>query len=56
MQGVEVVQDAVQAAEALFELLENAQKAQALNVAAQAIMQKNMGSLQKHVQVIDQYL
>lgn len=56
VQGVEVVQDAVQAANALFELLENVQKAQVLNVAAQAIMQKNMGSLQKHIQVIDQYL
>jgi len=56
VQGVEVVQDAVQAAKALFELLENVQKAQVLNVAAQAIMQKNMGSLQKHIQVIDQYL
>ena len=56
VQGVEVVQDAVQAANALFELLENVQKAQVLNVAAQVIMQKNMGSLQKHIQVIDQYL
>ncbi|MBI1452091.1 3-deoxy-D-manno-octulosonic acid transferase [Acinetobacter sp. FL51] len=56
VQGVEVVQDAVQAAKALFELLENVQKAQVLNLAAQAIMQKNMGSLQKHIQVIDQYL
>lgn len=54
--GVEIVQDAEQAAQVLFELLENPQKAQALNTAAQQIMQKNTGSLQKHIQVIDQYL
>ena len=56
VQGVEVVEDAEQAAQALVELAENPQKAQALNVAAQQIMQKNTGSLQKHIQVIDQYL
>lgn len=56
VQGVAVVQDAAQAAEALFELLDNPQKAQALNAAAQVIMRKNTGSLQKHIQVIDQYL
>ena len=56
VQGVEVVEDAEQAAQALVELAENPQKAQALNAAAQQIMQKNTGSLQKHIQVIDQYL
>ena len=56
VQAVEVVDDAEQAVQALVALVENPHKAQALNAAAQAIMQKNTGSLQKHIQVIDQYL
>lgn len=56
VQAVEVVEDAEQAVQALVALVENQHKAQALNAAAQAIMQKNTGSLQKHIQVIDQYL
>ena len=54
--AVEVVQDAQQAAEVLLELLQDQIKAQRLNTAAQRIMQLNMGSLAKHIQVIDQYL
>ncbi|WP_180170772.1 3-deoxy-D-manno-octulosonic acid transferase [Acinetobacter sp. YH12027] len=54
--AVVVVQDFEQAASALVEIIQNTAKAQALNDAAQLIMQKNTGSLQKHIQVIDQYL
>lgn len=54
--AVEVVQDAQQAAEVLLELLQDQIKAQRLNTAAQRIMQLNMGSLAKHIQVIDRYL
>ena len=55
-QGVRVVQDAEQAAQVLFELIEDKVQAQCLNAAAQQIMQKNTGSLAQHIQVIDQYL
>lgn len=55
-QGVRVVQDAEQAAQVLFELIEDNVQAQRLNAAAQQIMQKNTGSLAQHIQVIDQYL
>lgn len=55
-QGVRVVQDAEQAAQVLFELIEDKLQAQCLNAAAQQIMQKNTGSLAQHIQVIDQYL
>ena len=54
--AVLVAQDADQAIQQLTELLENEQQAQALNTAAQRIMQKNTGSLAKHIAVIDQYL
>ncbi|WP_312086023.1 3-deoxy-D-manno-octulosonic acid transferase [Acinetobacter variabilis] len=54
--AVEVVQDAKQAAETLLEILNNSAKAESLNTAAQKIMQQNQGSLEKHIQVIDQYL
>lgn len=55
-EGVRVVQDAEQAAQVLFELIEDKLQAQCLNAAAQQIMQKNTGSLAQHIQVIDQYL
>ena len=55
-EGVRVVQDAEQAAQVLFELIEDNVQAQRLNAAAQQIMQKNTGSLAQHIQVIDQYL
>lgn len=54
--AVKVVQDAEQAAHVLIELLENSQKAEALNIQAQKILQQNQGSLERHIQVIDQYL
>src|SRR5690606_25604645 len=54
--AVVVVRDFEQAASALVDIIQNTAKAQALNDAAQLIMQKNTGSLQKHIQVIDQYL
>ncbi|MCU4311227.1 3-deoxy-D-manno-octulosonic acid transferase [Acinetobacter variabilis] len=54
--AVEVVQDATQAAETLLEILNNSAKAESLNIAAQKMMQQNQGSLEKHIQVIDQYL
>ncbi len=54
--AVEVVQDAKQAAETLLEILNNSAKAESLNTAAQKIMQQNQGSLERHIQAIDQYL
>ncbi|MEK5758971.1 3-deoxy-D-manno-octulosonic acid transferase [Acinetobacter variabilis] len=54
--AVEVVQDATQAAETLLEILNNSAKAESLNTAAQKMMQQNQGSLERHIQVIDQYL
>ncbi len=56
VEGVTVVQDAEQAAQVLIELLTDEAKAKRLNSAAQQIMQKNTGSLAKHIAVIDQYL
>ena len=56
VEGVTVVEDAEQAAQVLIELLTNKSKAEKLNIAAQQIMQKNTGSLAKHITVIDQYL
>lgn len=55
-QAVEVVENAQQAATTLLELLNNSEKAESLNTAAEKIMQQNQGSLAKHIQVIDQYL
>jgi 3-deoxy-D-manno-octulosonic-acid transferase len=55
-QAVEVVDNFKQAAETLLELLNNSEKAESLNTAAQKIMQLNTGSLARHIQVIDQYL
>jgi 3-deoxy-D-manno-octulosonic-acid transferase len=55
-QAVEVVENAQQAATTLLELLNNLEKAESLNTAAQKIMQQNQGSLAKHIAVIDQYL
>src|SRR5690606_41961346 len=54
--AVKVVQDAEQAAHVLIELLEDSKKAKALNIQAQKILQQNQGSLERHIQVIDQYL
>ena len=56
VEGLTVVQDAEQAAQVLIELLTDKSKAEKLNIAAQQIMQKNTGSLAKHIAVIDQYL
>ena len=56
VEGVTVVEDAEQAAQVLIELLTDKAKAEKLNIAAQQIMQKNTGSLAKHITVIDQYL
>ncbi|OTG96675.1 3-deoxy-D-manno-2-octulosonate transferase [Acinetobacter sp. ANC 4654] len=56
VEGVTVVEDAEQAAQVLIELLTDKSKAEKLNIAAQQIMQKNTGSLAKHIAVIDQYL
>ena len=56
VEGLTVVQDAEQAAQVLIELLTDEAKAKRLNSAAQQIMQKNTGSLAKHIAVIDQYL
>lgn len=55
-EGVEVVTSATQAADLMLELLSGSAKAEKLNAAAQVIMWNNQGSLQKHIQVIDQYL
>ena len=54
--GVVVADNFEQAAVALMSLIQDVGSAQALNAAAQVIMRKNTGSLQKHIQVIDQYL
>ncbi|OTG84507.1 3-deoxy-D-manno-2-octulosonate transferase [Acinetobacter sp. ANC 5054] len=54
--AVVVAEDFEQAAVALMSLIQDVGSAQALNAAAQVIMRKNTGSLQKHIQVIDQYL
>lgn len=54
--AVAVVQDARQAADILIELLENSHQAEALNLAAQNMMQQNQGALRRHIQVIDRYL
>ena len=54
--GVNVVNDAEQAAKALIELLNDHVAAEQLNQQAQQIMLKNTGSLAKHIAVIDQYL
>lgn len=54
--AVKVVEDAEQAAAVLMALLENTEQANTLNQAAQKIMQLNIGSLAKHIQVIDAYL
>ncbi|TQR62609.1 3-deoxy-D-manno-octulosonic acid transferase [Acinetobacter sp. RF14B] len=54
--AVKVVQDAEQAAHVLIELLEDSKKAKALNIQAQKILQQNQGSLERHIQVVDQYL
>jgi len=54
--GVQVADDADQAAKVLIELLTDQDEAKRLNIAAQQIMQKNTGSLAKHISVIDQYL
>lgn len=56
VEGVTVVQDAEQAAKVLIELLSDEHKAKRLNSAAQQVMQKNTGSLAKHIAVIDRYL
>lgn len=56
VEGIMVVDDAEQAAKVLIELLTDQTKAEKLNRAAQQIMQKNTGSLAKHINVIDQYL
>lgn len=55
-EAVEVVASATQAADVMIELLHDSAKAKKLNAAAQLIMRNNQGSLQKHIQVIDQYL
>ena len=55
-QAVEIVDNFKQAAETLLALLNHSEKAKSLNAAAQKIMQLNTGSLEKHIQVIDQYL
>ena len=54
--AVLVVNNAEQAVQTMLEILADAEKAQALNESAQVILQQNQGSLQKHIQVIDQYL
>lgn len=54
--GVQVMDDARQAAKVLIELLTDQDKAARLNIAAQQIMLKNAGSLAKHIGVIDQYI
>ncbi|NNH76850.1 3-deoxy-D-manno-octulosonic acid transferase [Acinetobacter sp. ANC 5380] len=54
--GVQVVDDAEQAAKVLIELLNDHVAADQLNQHAQQIMLKNTGSLAKHIAVIDQYL
>jgi 3-deoxy-D-manno-octulosonic-acid transferase len=54
--GVQVADDFEQAAKVLVDLLENEQQAHALNLAAQSIMNLNKGSLNKHIQIINQYL
>ncbi len=54
--GVNVVDDAEQAAQVLIELLNNHVMAEQLNQQAQKIMLQNKGSLAKHIAVIDQYL
>lgn len=54
--AVDVVHDAEHAVQTMLDVLADAEKAAALNAAAQVILQQNQGSLHKHIQVIDQYL
>lgn len=55
-QAVQVVENFERAAQVLVALLQDQQQAVQFDQAAQKIMQANQGALQKHIQVIDQYL
>ena len=48
--------DAQQVAEQLIKFVFEPEMAEQMNARAQEIMQKNTGSLKKHIQVINQYL
>ena len=55
-QAIRVVQNADEAAEALIQLVFDAELVELLNLNANRIMQANKGSLEKHIHVINQYL
>ena len=55
-QAIRVVQNADEAAEALIQLVFDAELVELLNLNANCIMQANKGSLEKHIHVINQYL
>jgi 3-deoxy-D-manno-octulosonic-acid transferase len=54
--GVKVVADFEAASTTLLALISDQKQAQHLNLNAQQVMQNNQGALQKHIQIIDQYL
>lgn len=56
VEGVKVVSDFAAASQALLELIEHPTQANNLNSNAQQVMQNNQGALQRHLQIIDQYL
>ena len=56
VEGVQVVSDFAAASQALLELIEHPKQAHNLNSNAQQVMQNNQGALQRHLQIIDQYL
>ena len=56
VEGVKVVSDFAAASQALLELIEHPTQANNLNSNAQQVMQNNRGALQRHLQIIDQYL
>lgn len=56
VQGVVVGEHAQQVVDLLMQYLSDRNKAQTIADHAQVIMQKNAGSLEKHIQALDQYL
>ena len=55
-QAIEIAQNSQQAVALLVELLQNSSHRQNLAQQAQQVLKRNQGSLQKHIQVLDQYL
>jgi 3-deoxy-D-manno-octulosonic-acid transferase len=54
--AVDVVQDAQQACQRFTELLNNVEQRQQMVQRATTILQKNQGSLLRHIQLIDRFL